>query len=274
MYQTFPENRANALEILRTDLTPKQCGTLEKLETELVMPLMAKSPIKLPFHGYVPHTRDDVFPNFVLLAKMAGISPADLFVGAAGVMLHDVGQYVRNIDHEEIGVEIVWARLPAYGFTYGQLGQDARMIMATKLVPKPDGKFGQNPHPYDILQLRMCDADLGNLGAFYLDAGRALLQEQKARYEMGDMPEDFQLPENELDWLENRQLPFIKGHKYFTPEAEKLFGNKKQKNIDMTLSLVKRIGDGELENRSLDELLALNEWVPPPPAGSVAIFSQ
>ncbi|MAE43123.1 hypothetical protein CMO93_05085 [Candidatus Woesearchaeota archaeon] len=256
-YNIPQENRQSASLILSSNLITKQRNSLIGLE-RIVYPLLEQITPTHPFNG-IHRTRDDVVPNAVILAHKAGIVLDNLYVLTAAAILHGAGHTERYLGHKEVSARLAKELLPYLGFKEDEITEVQQIINATKGIVSEGGKRLQNPKRYDVLQMLMCDANLGNVGNYFLSAGLALLREYEIKYNEGKMPVDYNLPKDEKEFL-IRQLRFIVDHKWFTPQAEALFNPDKQKNIVLVQGFLTDIESGRRRNRSLDELLALPAW--------------
>ena len=108
--------------------------------------------------------------------------------------------------------------MPDYYYTQPQIELICKLIMATKLPPKPKDK----------LEEIICDADLDYLGrSDMIPVSNALFMELKEQNKIGDM--------NEWNKL---QIKFISKHQYFTYTARNLREVKKQMQIERITSLI------------------------------------
>lgn len=134
-------------------------------------------------------------------------------------LFHDAGHTISYKDHEYHGSVMAREKLASYDFTQEQIDTVCRLIMATKMPPRPT----------DILECIMCDSDLDYLGrSDFIPVSNNLYRELKERDMVGSWE----------DW--NRlQLKFISGHQYFTKTAQQLREVNKQQQIERIEKLIK-----------------------------------
>jgi class 3 adenylate cyclase len=181
---------------------------LDKLEKEL--------PDYLYYHN-VKHTVD-VVTESELIGWSEGLDDHQLLLLKTAALFHDVGHTVSYADHEERSTDIARDILPKYGYTAEEIEGICRIIMATKLPPKPG----------DILEAIICDSDLDYLGRTdFIPVSNALYEELKAQNKMTSL--------NEWNKL---QLKFISSHQYFTKTGRKLREVKKQEQIERIRQLI------------------------------------
>lgn len=175
---------------------------LDKLEKEL--------PGFLYYHN-VKHTVD-VVTQVELIGLAEGVNDQDLLNLKMAALFHDAGHTVNYDNHEEEGCLLADHFLTPFGYGEAQLNIIKRLIMATKLPPKPK----------NILEKIMCDADLDYLGRIdMIPVSNTLYKELKEQQKIDNID----------DW--NRlQVKFISGHQYFTKTAQKLREVNKQKQIE------------------------------------------
>jgi predicted metal-dependent HD superfamily phosphohydrolase len=167
------------------------------------------------YHNFDAHTVD-VVDSAMRIGELEKIALDDRFILVTAALLHDVVQFPQAKDNEERSVELASPVLRSYGYSFGEIQKVKDLIMATKMPTKPKTK----------LEMIICDADLDNLGREdFLEKGEAL------RIEYG-------LPKAKA-WYE-RQLAFLKGHKYYTESANVLRAEGVQRNI----ALVEKVLEG------------------------------
>ncbi len=172
---------------------------LDRLEREL--------PPELAYHN-LSHTRDDVMPMTLRLAGSCGLNDQEMRLLEVGAAFHDIGFCVQRHDHERAGAEIAGQVLPAFGFDKEQVATVQGMIMATKLPQSPQ----------NLLEEILADADLDNLGR-----EDAVTRSLALRDELSAMG----APVTEEQWYE-RQLRFLRDHRYWTDAARDLRSDGKQ----------------------------------------------
>ena len=181
---------------------------LDKLEKEL--------PKSLYYHN-VKHTVD-VVTQTELIGLGEGVSDEELLILKTAGLFHDAGHTIGYDNHEYNSTLIAMEVLPDYYYTQPQIELICKLIMATKLPPKPKDK----------LEEIICDADLDYLGrSDMIPVSNALFMELKEQNKIGDM--------NEWNKL---QIKFISKHQYFTYTARNLREVKKQMQIERITSLI------------------------------------
>jgi len=180
--------------------------------------LRAELPSHLFYHN-VMHTEGDVMPAVVRLARLSKVSEDDLHLLEVAAAFHDLGQIKMSLGHELIGIEIISAVLPGFGFGPDEIERVAGMILATRLPQTP----------LNNEQALLADADLDSLGREDFFASSKALWHERVASGM-DIP--WQV------WLEN-QLRFLRDHRYFTPAAQTLRNEGKEKNIELLERLIR-----------------------------------
>ena len=175
---------------------------LTRLETEL--------PPELSYHS-ASHTRDDVVPATEMLAALENVSGVDRYLLLTAAWYHDLGYIEDCAAHEAASARLAAAILPQFGYRPADIQIVSTLIMATKLPQSPQ----------TLLERIIADADLDSLGREdFWPLSKAL------RAELIAMGNDIPMRE----WLE-RQILFLRQHRYFTTAAQKLRRSGKQKNI-------------------------------------------
>ncbi len=175
---------------------------LDRLEEEL--------PRYLYYHN-VKHTVD-VVTEVELIGWAEGLDDEGILLLKTAALFHDAGHTISYDEHEFHGTELVREILPGYGYSEGQIEQICKIIMATKLPPKPQ----------DIFQEIICDADLDYLGrSDMIPVSNTLYKELSEQNKIGTMN----------DW-NKLQVKFISAHTYFTKTAQSLREVNKQKQIE------------------------------------------
>jgi uncharacterized protein len=165
---------------------------------------------KLYYHG-IHHTRDDVLPAAIRLARLAKIGEKDFLLIETAALYHDIGYLETYREHEAAGARIASEELPQLGYTPEQVQKIADMIMATRMpqTPRTD------------LEMLICDADLDSLGRddFFVTSHSLRLE----LIEMG-------IYTSVREWY-TRQLNFLQGHRYHSAVGRELREEGKQKII-------------------------------------------
>ena len=189
-------------------LTDIQEVVLDKLEKEL--------PDFLFYHN-VKHTVD-VVTEVELIGWAEGCTDEEILLLKTAALFHDAGHTVSYDDHEYHGTLLVKEMLPAYGYSEEQLEKICRIIMSTKLPPKPG----------DLLEQIICDSDLDYLGrSDFIPVSNTLYEELKAQDKITNLN----------DW-NKMQVKFISGHQYFTATARQLREVNKKLQIERIRSLI------------------------------------
>lgn len=197
-----------------TSIKPDYAGAiayaLQRLRTEL--------PARLHYHNAL-HTEADVLPAVRRLAQLSKVSDYDLRLLEVGAAFHDLGQIKTDLGHEMIGMEIIAQVLPGFAFGSEEIARVSGMILATRMPQTP----------LNDEQALLCDADLDSLGRedFFVTS-KALWQERTAAGLVIPWP----------IWLKD-QLRILQTHQYFTPAAQALRQEGKQRNIDMLERLIR-----------------------------------
>ncbi len=179
------------------------------LENEILDYLEHNLPKNLYYHN-VKHTID-VITEVELIGWAEGISEEELLVLKIAALFHDAGHIINYENHEYHSAVMAREKMASYDFPEEYIDQVCKLIMATKLPPRPN----------NILEQIMCDSDLDYLGRTdFLPISNNLYEELKER----------NLIDSFNDW-NKRQLDFIKNHQYFTKTAIKLREVNKQKQI-------------------------------------------
>lgn len=172
--------------------------------------LAAELPAHFTYHN-LGHTRDEVMPAAVRLARLSGLAEEAVCLVEVGAAYHDLGFVEAAEGHELIGARLAVQTLPAFGFSGRQIDQIMGLILATRLPQSP------RTLPEEIL----ADADLDVLGrADFFARSEALRQETAARGR----------PTTSHEWAAE-QLRFLQQHHYFTPAARELRAAGKEKNL-------------------------------------------
>lgn len=182
----------------------------EDLLPNLKIEIFDKLPHYLNYHNYY-HTAQVVNAS-MKLAKEAQLSQNDKEILYAAAALHDTGYYKRYSNNEAIAATLAEKILPNYGFSAERIAQVSQMILATNLVVEP----------LTQLEKFLSDADIAYLGQpEFMRRSDDLLNEWR---EVG------QFAGSDEDWL-LVQRKFVAAHKFYTPQAEALFGAQKAKNL-------------------------------------------
>ena len=175
---------------------------------------------KLHYHS-VDHTLD-VMDAVTRLADMENVNGHDQVLLKTGALFHDLG-FIETYDgHEEASIRLAYKILPDYGYSLDDIKVIEGLIRSTEIP--------QNPKTH--LEQIMADADLDYVGRDDLFViGQRLQYEWQLQGIVSSLRE----------WHE-KQLQFLKTHKFFTKSAIKLREKRKQENIKEleTLMCVKK----------------------------------
>jgi adenylate cyclase len=181
---------------------------LDKLEKEL--------PDYLYYHN-VKHTVD-VVTEVELIGWGEGCTDEEILLLKTAGLFHDAGHTIAYDNHEFYGTQIAREMLPKFNYSQEQIESICKIIMATKLPPKPT----------NLLENIICDSDLDYLGrSDFIPVSNTLYEELKAQNKMGSLN----------DW-NKIQVKFISGHQYFTQTARSLREVNKQLQIERIQNLI------------------------------------
>jgi adenylate cyclase len=201
-------NEAFRIKFGLIQFTDIQEVILDKLEREL--------PDFLFYHN-VKHTVD-VVTEVELIGWAEGCNDEEILLLKTAALFHDAGHTVSYDDHEYQGTLLAREMLPGYGYSEEQIERICRIIMSTKLPPKPS----------DLLEQIICDSDLDYLGrSDFIPVSNTLFEELKAQDKITDINE----------W-NKMQVRFISGHQYFTATARSLREVNKKLQIERISSLI------------------------------------
>ena len=184
---------------------------------ELILDKLEKGLPKNLFYHNVKHTVD-VVTESELIGWSEGLNDHQLLLLKTAALFHDSGHTISYADHEERSVDIAREILPKYHYTPEEIDEICRIIMATKLPPKPA----------DLLEAIICDSDLDYLGRTdFVPVSNSLYAELTAQGKSMSLN----------DW-NKLQIKFIGSHQYFTKTGRKLREVKKQEQIDRIKLLI------------------------------------
>lgn len=176
---------------------------------------------RLYYHN-IAHTRDDVLKNAILLAEEAQLNDSETLIVKTAALFHDTGFLDQYSANEIFGCKRARLILSEFAYTENQINEICDCIMATQMPQNPKTR----------LQQIVCDSDLG-----YLGSSSFIEKSNKLREEIIAM-KNKNIGEGE--W-KRMNLEFLLGHNYFTPEAHKLFGQGKIKNLELVKRLIEQI---------------------------------
>jgi predicted metal-dependent HD superfamily phosphohydrolase len=159
--------------------------------------LQRNLPSNLYYHN-LKHTINVLY-NVEDIAREEGVDEEEMLLLKCAALFHDAGFMVSYDNNEEIGAKMAAQTLEKYRFTVEQIDTVKRLIMATKMPPKPK----------DMLEKIICDADLDYIGRpDFIPISQNLFREL---FERGKI--------NSIEQWNKMQYKFIKGHNYFTSTA-------------------------------------------------------
>jgi adenylate cyclase len=189
---------------------------------EIVLDILEKElPKDLIYHN-LKHTID-VSIEVEIIGRGENVSEEEILLLKTAALFHDSG-FIRGYDyHEEIGVQIAKEILPRYCYSDEQISKISELILATKLPP----------HPTNLLEQIMCDADLDYLGRRdFIPVSNTLYKELSLQNKI-----------TSLEQWNLMQIKFLEGHQYFTETAKNMREVNKQKQLENIRALVNNSTD-------------------------------
>jgi len=170
------------------------------LEEFVIQQLEKELPENLYYHnaGHTFH----VYTQVELLGRSENVTATDLLLLRSAALLHDIG-YIDTVEgHEARSVELSREILPTYRYKEEQIDKICKLILATKMPPKPE----------NLLEKIICDANLDHLGRVdFLIQSDKLFQEYRTLNKV----------KSKKEWNES-QANFLKNHEFFTNAARRL----------------------------------------------------
>jgi adenylate cyclase len=214
----LPELSADVLGIKPNEAFRVKFGLIQFTDIQEI--ILDKLERELPDHLYyhnVKHTVD-VVTEVELIGWAEGCTDEEILLLKTAALFHDAGHTVSYDDHEYQGTKLAQEMLPGYGYTEQQIDRICRIIMSTKLPPKPE----------NLLEEIICDSDLDYLGrSDFIPVSNTLFEEMKAHNKITRLN----------DW-NKLQVKFISGHQYFTATARSLREVNKKLQIERIRSLI------------------------------------
>ncbi|MFN3403242.1 MAG: Pycsar system effector family protein [Cytophagaceae bacterium] len=165
---------------------------------------------KFTYHNYAHAS--DVVTAAEEIAGLAKIDPQEKEILLLAAWFHDCG-YAKSVQkHEEMSAGIARDYLLSINYPDHKIQKVVQCIMSTR----------RDIVPQDKLEKILCDADLCNLGKEDFCERADLLRLEWENLEITTC--------SELEWDET-QLKFLLNSKYYTPEANQLYLEEKNKNI-------------------------------------------
>lgn len=189
----------------------------DDLEEFVMNILEEKLPKNLYYHN-LKHTID-VTVQVEIIGRHEEITEEELLILKTAALFHDTGFTRTYRNHEEAGVEIAREILPSYDYTEEQIDHICRLIMKTKLPPKP----------VTLLEQIICDADLDYLGRVdFIPVSGNLFRELT----------EHQIIEHDINKWNQMQISFIENHQYFTESAKRMRDVNKNNQLEAIRRLV------------------------------------
>ncbi|MDD3858916.1 MAG: adenylate/guanylate cyclase domain-containing protein [Bacteroidales bacterium] len=169
------------------------------IQEEILDQLQRNLPSNLYYHN-LKHTINVLYITEEI-AREEGVDEEEMLLLKCAALFHDAGFMVSYDNNEEIGAKMAAQTLQRYKFGEIQIETIKRLILATKMPPKPK----------DLLEKIICDADLDYLGRpDFIPISQNLFREL---FERGKI--------NTIEQWNKMQYKFILSHNYFTTTARK-----------------------------------------------------
>ena len=165
---------------------------------------------RLTYHNK-QHTLD-VLNSVNEILEHEKVSDTEARLLRTAALMHDTGFLDVYMNHEVKSCIYAKEWLPQFEYTEKEIMKICGMIMATK-IPH---------HPKNKLEEMMCDADLDYLGTENYDEISARLYREWVYYGFVNSDEE---------WLE-KQVGFLKLHRYYTTYFKKARVGKKKETLD------------------------------------------
>lgn len=182
----------------------------KSIQEDILDQLQRNLPSNLYYHN-LKHTLNVLYITEEI-AREEGVDEEEMLVLKCAALFHDAGFMVSYDNNEEIGAKMAAQTLQKYKFNEVQIEIVKRLILATKMPPKPK----------DLLEKIICDADLDYLGRpDFIPISQNLFREL---FERGKI--------NTIEQWNKMQYKFILSHNYFTITARKNRDKGKQAVIE------------------------------------------
>ncbi len=169
------------------------------IQEDILDQLQRNLPSNLYYHN-LKHTINVIY-IVENIAREEGVDEEEMLLLKCAALFHDAGFMVSYDNNEEIGAKMAAQTLLKYKFSNTQIETVKRLIMATKMPPKPK----------DQLEKIICDADLDYLGRpDFIPISQNLFREL---FERGKI--------NTIEQWNKMQYKFMLSHNYFTTTARK-----------------------------------------------------
>ncbi len=177
--------------------------------------LRTRLPKELYYHGF-DHTLN-VLKTCNAYIKREKVEKRNAKLLRIGVILHDIGFTISNVEHEETGKDLANDLMQSYGFSQNDIQSVQGMILATRIPQSPKNQ----------LEKIICDCDLDYLGrADFYTISDHLYKELRASSKV----------ETKSEW-NKIQIKFLQNHRYHTDFAIKYRQPEKEKRIDELVKL-------------------------------------
>ena len=185
---------------------------------------------KLVYHD-LAHTRG-VVKAVIQIANHYQLNDRDFFIVVAGAWFHDTGYMIKPSEHEAKGAELAEVFLRSHQIDEKTIGEVVKAIRSTQLPQSPS----------NLNEQILCDADLFHLGSEDFAQRSKKLLEEIALLHHKEL--------SKKEWRE-KDLAFLKNHRYHTDYARLLLDDIKHSNID---KLIKKMGKSK-EDAKLPTLI-------------------
>lgn len=172
--------------------------------------LADRCPTYYKYHNYY-HVQK-VVEAAIQISDHENVSDEEKEIIILACLFHDIGYIDLCEGHEEVSCSYAKEFLTKENYPENKIQQISSCILATKIPQQPKNK----------LEMIVCDADLHHLGSEdFLEVGNSLRSEIEFSHK-----KHF----TDLDWLE-LTIHFNKSHSYFTDYAKKIYGVRKDLNV-------------------------------------------
>ncbi len=187
-----------------------------KLRSKVLDILNTKLSSKLHYHG-VHHTLNALkISSFYL--KNENIAREEAKLIRLGILFHDIGFTISNIDHESKSVVIAKELMTVFNFSKEHIKIIKGLILATKIPQRPK----------NLLEKIICDVDLDYLGRLdYYKISDQLFRELK----------EFSIVTTIKEWNQI-QIKFLEAHRYHTDYGINILQPEKENRIIELKSLL------------------------------------
>ncbi|MDA3781491.1 MAG: HD domain-containing protein, partial [Bacteroidales bacterium] len=184
---------------------------------EIIFDRLEKELPKYLYYHNVKHSID-VINQAELIGYGEGVDDESILLLKTAALFHDAGHIFDYDEHEYYGTKLAKEYLPKYNYSEMQIEEICKIILATKLPPKPN----------TLLEKIICDSDLDYLGrSDFIPVSNTLYKELHEQNKIASIN----------DW-NKLQIKFISSHHYFTNTAKSLREVNKQKQIERITKLI------------------------------------